>query len=83
MWPCPNCQKLARHVPRRRWTRGRTVAVLFVGAVGTIVIAIATNSVAFGVLLGVMLLAIGFAIAPIQYTALSCESCGHEEEVGK
>jgi hypothetical protein len=81
MYPCPRCQRLAKRVQRRRWTRVRMLTPVVLGLVATGAFTIAIGSFAFGVLVGMMVAAIGFALAPDTYLNLECESCGYEEEV--
>ena len=81
LFPCPSCGKLARRVQRRRWTRNRLLAPLIVGLVSGVAFAAVTGAVAFGVLVGLMVAAIGFALAPDTFLNLECDNCGYEEEV--
>lgn len=81
LWPCPNCQHLAPRVQRRRWTKPRLLGVLAFALIVTVALIPVLHSVPFAALLGVMVFAVGFAISPIQYRALSCDYCGLEEEI--
>jgi hypothetical protein len=81
MYPCPRCQRLAKRIQRRRWTRNRLLAPIVVGLLAAGAFSVATGAVAFGVLVGMLVAAVGFALAPDTYLNLECESCGYEEEV--